>query len=383
MLASASIAGAVVALGVWAVVALVGRLPVAVRCALWWLVALKLLTGLAVIDPIPLPVLPPAAPVTTIIHATASSTVALPAQEPIAPTVTWRSAVIGLWLGGLVVATALAISQWRRVGALLARSHEVDADVAALVGRLSSRAGVSSPPDVRFSDEAEAPMVTGVLRPTILLPTRRWASLSASQQEMAICHELLHIGRGDLWLGLVPLVAERIFFFHPLAHVAAREYVVAREAACDAAVLRVLEAEPCEYGRLLVTLGVAPVPGGVAASGAADSFSSLKRRIGMLDHGLPSVTVRLAGWVLAAAAVAALVPLTLVERPSAAEATAPADQPAASQQTRTAGRAPRLHPRPRREGGHGLVGPLRRPPSRVAPRRRPTRAVVPSQRQGL
>ena len=180
-------------------------------------------------------------------------------------------------------------------------------------------------------------MVTGILRPTILLPSRRWASLSASQQEMAICHELLHIGRGDLWLGLVPLVAERIFFFHPLAHVAAREYVVAREAACDAAVLRVLEAEPRDYGRLLVTLGVAPLPGGVAASGAAHSFSSLKRRIGMLDHGSPSVTVRLAGWVLAAAAVAALVPLTLVERPSAAEATPLADQPAASQQTRTAG----------------------------------------------
>ena len=108
-------------------------------------------------------------------------------------------------------------------GSPVARSREADADVAALVGRLSSRAGVSSPPDVRFSDEAEAPMVTGVLRPTIILPSRRWASLSASQQEMAICHELLHIGRGDLWLGLVPSVAERIFFFHPLAHLAARE----------------------------------------------------------------------------------------------------------------------------------------------------------------
>ena len=176
-------------------------------------------------------------------------------------------------------------------------------------------------------------MVTGLMRPTVILPSRRWSSLTALQQEMAICHELVHVRRRDLWLGLVPSLAERLFFFHPLAHLAAREYVVAREAACDAAVLRALDAEPRDYGRLLVTLGVAPLPGGISASGAAHSFSSLKRRIGMLDHGSPSLAVRLAGWELAAVAVVALVPLTLVERPSAAEATPVVlDQPAASPQ---------------------------------------------------
>ena len=61
-LVDASIAGAVVALGVWAVVAVIGRLPAAVRCALWWLVALKLLTGLIAMEPVALQVLPPASP---------------------------------------------------------------------------------------------------------------------------------------------------------------------------------------------------------------------------------------------------------------------------------------------------------------------------------
>ena len=37
-LADASIAGAVVALGVWALSAAFGRLPAAARCTLWWLV---------------------------------------------------------------------------------------------------------------------------------------------------------------------------------------------------------------------------------------------------------------------------------------------------------------------------------------------------------
>jgi hypothetical protein len=83
---------------------------------------------------------------------------------------------------------------------------------------------------------------------------------------------------------------------------------------------------------------VAPVPGGFSASGAAHSFSSLKRRIGMLDHESPTFTVRLAGWVLAAAALAALVPLELVERPAAAQtASTASEQPAASRQARTSG----------------------------------------------
>ena len=64
-LAGASIAGAVVALGVWALSAAVGRLPAAVRCTLWWLVSLKLLLGLTSIEPVAVPILPPAMAVTS------------------------------------------------------------------------------------------------------------------------------------------------------------------------------------------------------------------------------------------------------------------------------------------------------------------------------
>jgi len=56
----------------------------------------------------------------------------------------------------------------------------------------------------------------------------------------------------------------------------------------------------------------------------------------MLDHGSPSATARLAGWMLAAAALVTLVPLTLVERPAAAQTLAAAPEPpAVSRQTHT------------------------------------------------
>ena len=91
---STSIAGARSSAEVWAVFDMFGHMPVAVGCALSSLVALKLLTGAwFAIDPIPLSGLPPAAPVTTIIPTTASSTITTPgARSRTPPQVTWRTA---------------------------------------------------------------------------------------------------------------------------------------------------------------------------------------------------------------------------------------------------------------------------------------------------
>jgi len=333
-IARASIAGAVVALAVWALCGAFGRLPAAARCTLWWLVSLKLLVGLVWIEPVAVPLLPGAAdaPVAMSAPVVAARSSGQPPDDPIAAAVSWRATLAAIWLCGLALGAAATLRQLRRLSSVRSRTHPADGRLAGLVRELSARVGVSEPPDVRISDEIDAPMVAGLMRPVVVLPGRRWLSLTVLQQEMAICHELVHLRRGDLWLGVVPALVERILFFHPLAHVAAREYVIAREAACDAAVLRVLDAEPRDYGQLLLTLGVAPVPGGFSASGAAHSFASLKRRIGMLDHDSPTVTVRLAGWVLAAAALLTLVPLKLVARPAAA---AVVEQHTAARQTRT------------------------------------------------
>ena len=73
---------------------------------------------------------------------------------------------------------------------------------------------------------------------------------------MALAHELMHVRRRDVLLGCIPALAERLYFFHPLARLAAREYVIAREAACDAAVVRALDVPADDYGRLLLRLGV-------------------------------------------------------------------------------------------------------------------------------
>ncbi len=147
-LAGASIAGAVVALGVWALSAAVGRLPAGVRCALWWLVTLKLLVGLAAIEPVAVPILPPAIATASALSAPAAVTGAASqsVEDPIGATLTWRAALTAVWLSGLVVAAALAVGQWRRMRSLRGRTHPADPGVKRLARDLAERSGLSVTP---------------------------------------------------------------------------------------------------------------------------------------------------------------------------------------------------------------------------------------------
>ena len=115
--------------------------------------------------------------------------------------------------------------------------------------------GLRAPPRVRLSASIESPQLIGPWRPVMVLPAHYAQSIQGDELDMALTHELVHLQRRDLRWGLAPAVAQHLFFFHPLAHLAAREYALAREAACDAAVIAGHRHCAQAYGRLLVRLG--------------------------------------------------------------------------------------------------------------------------------
>jgi hypothetical protein len=178
---------------------------------------------------------------------------------------------------------------------------------------------------VLLSNEIDTPQVCGLFEPVVLVPARAMAALTVEERTMTPCHELMHIRRRDLVLGWVPACAERLFFFHPLVRLAAREYVDARESACDAAAVRALGVSAGDYGHMLVRLGIGRAGSVFAAGGSPFSASSLKRRLRMLERQDAPVSRR---WWLALVLIAAVViPMQLVartpERP-AQETTSPA-----------------------------------------------------------
>ena len=337
ILVRASLEGAILVGAIWALCRFVPRLSPATRTALWWCVAAKFVLALVWTTPVDIPILPPAAASAQevraagagqpgVVEEAAASANAGSTSEPAGPRRTvprWTAALVAAWMLG-VVATAIAgARRWRRMAAVIARSAPPPAATEVMTSDLASRLGLRRVPRVRVSDDVGTPLVTGILRPLILLPAGAFDALTERQQRLALCHELTHIKRADLWLGCVPAIAERVFFFHPLVHFAAREYALCREAACDAHVLAVLDAAPQEYGRLLLGLGVSRTRTSLAAAGAPWSFSTLRRRIAMLDSESPrSIGSRTVAAIVVGVAVLAIVPLRISARQPPAVAAA-------------------------------------------------------------
>src|SRR5688572_25197150 len=335
-----SLQGALVVAIVWAVCAACKSVPASIRTWLWWLACLKLVMALAAFPAVPIPVLPStphgaartagarvvdtaamALPVEAI--KSLPRAVLPPAATRVAQSMGWRysalllaMAVFALWWVAVLAVQGIALfATHRRLAALVKRAYPADEHCLRETKWLAQILELRRVPDVLLSHEVKSPQVVGFWRPRVLLPAAT-SMFSDDEWRMMLCHELTHVRRRDLVLGWIPALAERSFFFHPLARLAAREYVLAREAACDAAVLRALSAEPQAYGRLLVRLGVSGHASALSAAGASPSMSMLKRRLEMLhvSASLPTGSRRL--WLAAVTLALAAVPFQLTARAS-------------------------------------------------------------------
>lgn len=303
----------------------------ALRSRLWWLVSAQLLIGLAWGAPLSLPLLPPSsAPIeapaaqTAVTEATSEWTHGptgdLPATRDsgvlaITPHLDWHDALALAWMALVLLQLALAIRQGLRAHRLRTDAESCrDAALQTLCATQARRMGLRSVPQLRRSDAITSPQVGGWLRPTVLLPGH--VALSREHVLLALRHELAHLCRGDLWLGLLPALAQRLFFFHPAAHWAAREYAIEREADCDARALTNSDIAPQVYGQLLLELGVSPRRHADLA-GASPSFRQLKRRLTMLQSSPRSSHRLIQAALVLTVASAGLLPYRVTARTSA------------------------------------------------------------------
>lgn len=306
---------------VWIVCRSVKRLPAATQCWLWWLVALQTTLGLFWASPLQLPLLPaPEVAATTIAAATLepAAAVVMPLTN-VAPVIgnasSWPTWVLAAWLAGVLVMALRTLLAWRASRQLLRSSLPcTDAQLVAALRMAAEAHGLRRPPQLRISAQISSPQLIGPWNPVVLLPARSLSSMADDDLDMALTHELVHLRRHDLWWGLLPALAQHLFFFHPLVHLAAREYAVAREAAVDAAVIAGNRHCRHDYGRLLLQLGVSASPAAGLAS-ASPTFLSLKRRLLMLQNtrSFPRVGAML---ILAVVALVGVAPMRLVAMPA-------------------------------------------------------------------
>jgi len=345
-LLTASVQGAVTVPTVWLLCRRLPAIPAPMRSLLWWLAALGFLLALIPLPSVRIPLLPRPASMVSIPIAPEVSTHAAQAVAPLrsqANTVgtahasrndsgirLWVIAAVALWIAGLAIQAVRLMHAYVRLRGVLQRSMSLPEGEKEMALRIATALGLKRLPEIRVSGEIETPLVAGLPRAVVLIPASELASLSAHERAMAIGHELAHIRRRDLLWAWVPAVAERLFFFHPLARLAAREYAAERESACDALVLDTMDVAPHDYGRMLVRLGIAGANPLFTMGGSPSSVSSLRRRLDMLHHAASTRSSRAIA-VVAFIAMLAVLPLRVVARTPASAQTAAAPAPATSQ----------------------------------------------------
>jgi beta-lactamase regulating signal transducer with metallopeptidase domain len=146
------------------------------------------------------------------------------------------------------------------------------------------------------SPAAMQPMVVGVWRPQIVLPTEFEARYSVGEQILVLAHERTHIERHDPLTNLIAVGLICLFWFNPLMYWGWNRFRFDQEAACDAAVLRRSKIARRPYARALAKAQIVP-PAAIAFGWRGRH--PLLARIAFIGRPTPHRTWRLAGQALA------------------------------------------------------------------------------------
>ncbi|MGH8146609.1 MAG: M56 family metallopeptidase [Rhodanobacteraceae bacterium] len=306
--------------------ALLPRLRADARCALWWLVGLQAVVGICWHSPLHIPLsvassssafaLHTTEPVSTSIASAVTSPGALAIMGMPSLHMTICDWLIAVWVLGILAQLPPIFFARRRLKILLHDARPVSEQAIHLQCEKQARQlGLHRCPRMLESPAIATPTVGGFWHPFILLPEdRAW---TPDETRYVIAHELAHLKRRDLWLGSIPILAQRLFFFHPIVRLALREYATYREAACDAEVLRQQSVHPKDYGQLLLRLGVvhSKVP---SLASASPTFRNLRKRLLLLrqGHASPSRISAVCIWALIGlVAVLGVLPYRVVAAP--------------------------------------------------------------------
>lgn len=253
-----------------------------------------------------------------------------------------RLALLALWAAGLVVGAGVVLARGIACAVLIGRSRlPVDERDLRAVEALARRLGLRRGVRLAVTSRPVGPAAFGLLRPAILLPEPLLAGTPAEQVELILAHELIHIRRGDLLAGRLQLVAQLVWWFHPLVWWTNREAGRTREHCCDEEVVSGVGCKPALYARTL--LGVLEQKGRLRSLAAFPGVRALEvtsRRLEAImrsaEPNNPRRSPQLARLAFAAGAALLLPGMGLTAAQPAAEKTdgqnavAPKQQPAAA-----------------------------------------------------
>jgi bla regulator protein blaR1 len=201
-----------------------------------------------------------------------------------------------LWLLGSLT-TLLAVGWTHRAARrLVCRSRPANDATQHTLERLASDLGLRRRVSVRILDSPQGPFITGLLVPSIVLPTAA-VTWNPARLRSVLLHELAHVRRRDCAVQTLAQIACAAYWFNPLVWIAARRLRIERERACDDEVLA-RGAQPSAYANDLLEIA-RKVDSGFATPAvlAVGSKSEFEHRImAILAHGRVRVPREISRW---------------------------------------------------------------------------------------
>jgi len=228
--------------------------------------------------------------------------------------------LLGIWVVGALVVLARNMAAQHSFMAVVQRERmPASAHLQSVADQVARQVGLTRTPQIATSLISNGPLVTGLLRPIVLLPAWFEADYDDAQQRAALAHELTHVKRGDLWALQLAELFVACLWFNPLAYLARRAFRTDQEAACDSDVLRCGAASPHAYGSTLLKAVRMSVPERLPLAASLPLTHSLKERMRLMTYPAPSKQRRLAGLGLTAVLGSAALVATASVTASAAE----------------------------------------------------------------
>lgn len=130
-----------------------------------------------------------------------------------------------------------------------------------------------------ISDEI-SPFSGGILHPYIVLPKKALQDWEDREIRILLCHEMIHIAYGHIWLLTLFSLLKIYWWINPLMYPAMRQLQEDAELFCDEKCLQLSKEPAGIYGGLLVKMLHLAVPeGGSIAFFRRENFLSVKKRI--------------------------------------------------------------------------------------------------------
>ena len=182
-----------------------------------------------------------------------------------------------IWIMGLAVFGCVATSKAVRSNLRLRQQRSLlPAELQTSVGELLWGFGLKRHPKVWLLDGVGQPFVWGLIRGDIYLPADYLRIDNAAHRRNILGHEVCHILRLDATVNSLQVLAQAIFWFHPLVWWANRKIRMEREKCCDEMAVAHLGTRAKDYSAAIVKALISehestrPVPSLAVAGPAKD-----------------------------------------------------------------------------------------------------------------